>query len=104
MISLMRSSGKVLVWLIPFTLLAGAILIVPLRILDRQGLPRYRALTDELAEVRHYNEQLRRKVQRLEIKVRDLRNNPEAVERIARDELGMLFSEEVVFQFSREGE
>jgi cell division protein FtsB len=104
MITKMLRGAKVLVWLIPFSLLAGAILVVPLRILDRQGLPRYRALSEELIEVRRYNAQARRTLQRLEVKVRALRNRPEAIERIARDELGLLFKDELLFQFSREYE
>jgi cell division protein FtsB len=99
MIVAMSSSGKIMAWLIPFGLLVGAILIVPLRILDRQGLPRYRALSEELVQVRKSNDQARRSLRRLEITVRALRSNPEAVERIARDELGMLFKDELLFQF-----
>jgi cell division protein FtsB len=99
MIIVMSSRGKIFVWLVPFGLLVGAILIVPLRILDRQGLPRYRALSEELVEVRKSNDQARRSLRRLELTVRALRNKPEAVERIARDELGMLYRDELLFQF-----
>ena len=38
---------------------------------------------------------------RLRIEVRRLRDDPAAVERIARDELGMVRKSEVVFQFAR---
>jgi cell division protein FtsB len=104
MIAEMSRIGKNLVWALPLCLLAGAMLVVPLRILDKQGLPRYRALNEELVEVRRFNDHARRNVRRLEFTVRALRTHPEAVERIARDELGMLYEDEVLFQFPQESQ
>ena len=98
----MSAAVKALSWLLPFGLLLCVVLIVPLRMLDRQGLPRYRALREELREVRGTNEQMRREVRQLEIAVRALRSSPDAIESIARDELGMLLKDEVLFQFPRE--
>jgi cell division protein FtsB len=40
-------------------------------------------------------------VNRLRIEVTQLKDDPAAVERIARDELGMVRKSEVVFQFGR---
>ena len=72
----------------------------PLRILEAEGLPRYRALRNELLQTRENNARMRREVQELKQRVQRLRNDPQAIERIARDELGMLRSDEIVFQFS----
>jgi cell division protein FtsB len=98
----MSGAAKSLSWLLPFGLLLCVVLIVPLRMLDKQGLPRYRALREELHEVRGINEQMRREVRQLEITVRALRSSPDAIENIARDELGMLLKNELLFQFPRE--
>ncbi|MEM7448659.1 MAG: septum formation initiator family protein [Myxococcota bacterium] len=89
-------------WLIPFGLLAMAIVSVPTLMLDDQGLPRYEALGGELREVRQVNERLRREVRALHREVQSLRTDPAEVERIARDELGMLREGELIFQFSSE--
>ena len=89
-----------LTWLAPFALLSFSIIFVPLRILDEQGLPRYRALRAELHRVRESNDHVRRQVQELQRTVADLRSDPGAIERIARDELGMLLEDEILFQFS----
>lgn len=97
----MSRIGRALGWLLPFGLLLGAILVVPLRILDRQGLPRYRALRAELREVRALNEQTSREVRQMELSVRALKSDPKAIECIARDELGMLLRDELLFQFQR---
>ena len=86
-------------WLLPLCLLLFAIVFVPLRILQAEGLPRYRALRNELSETREHNSRVRREVADLQQQVERLRNDPLALERIARDELGMLRSDEIVFQF-----
>ncbi len=91
--------SRTVAWLLPFGLLVLAIVAVPLRILDEQGLPRYRALKDELREVGGANERLEREVRDLERQVAALRTDPGAIEQIARDELGMVRDGELVFQF-----
>lgn len=89
-----------LIWLAPFGLLAFSIVFVPMRILDEQGLPRYQALRAELHRVQQTNERIRREVNDLQRSVEELRTDPLMIERIARDELGMLLEDEILFQFS----
>jgi cell division protein FtsB len=95
-----RQVGSSLAWLLPFGLLVFAIIFVPLRILDEQGLPRYQALRSELVHVQQHNQRMRRELQDLSLTVRRLRSDPSAIERLARDELGMLQKDELLFQFS----
>lgn len=90
--------AKTAAWLVPFGLLVMSVVAVPLHILDEQGLPRYRALKEELSEVESSNERLRREVQDLQREVRAVRTDRDAIERIARDELGMIRDDEIVFQ------
>jgi cell division protein FtsB len=87
------------IWILPFGLLVFAVVAVPLHILDAEGLPRYRALRGELSRIEASNERLRDEVRALDEDVKRLRSDPSAVERIARDELGMVRKDEVVFQF-----
>ena len=77
-----------------------AIMTVPTLVLDEQGLPRYRRLRTEVAELRDSNEELVREIARLKAEIEALRADPSYVERIARDELGMVRADEVVFQFA----
>ena len=86
-------------WMLPFGLLIVSIVSVPLSILDEQGLPRYRALRGELSEVERVNDRLRRDVEQLHREVDGLRQDPAAIGRIARDELGMIRDDEILFQF-----
>ena len=87
-------------WLLPFLLLVVATVVVPVRMLDEQGLPRYRALRSELADIQSANERARREVRLLKATVVRLRDDPAEIERIARDELGMLREGELMFQFA----
>jgi cell division protein FtsB len=86
---------------LPIAILSLALVAVPVLVLAPEGLPRLRALQKELADVEAHEQELRREVGRLRLEVRRLREDPAAVERIARDELGMVRKSEVVFQFGK---
>jgi len=87
--------------ILPLTMLGVAVVGVPVMILSPEGLPRLRALETELAEVQGENQEIRRQLEQLRREVEQLRDDPAAVERIARDELGLVRQTEVVFQFPR---
>jgi cell division protein FtsB len=82
-------------------MLCLAVIAVPLLVLQPAGLPRLRGLEKELHDVTAENAELRRDVTRLRVEVDELRDDPAAVERIARDQLGMVRRSEVVFQFGK---
>jgi cell division protein FtsB len=99
----MKRRRWVLLWerLLPLALLGTAVLGVPVLIVEPAGLPRLRTLGMELDRVESENEMLRRHIESLRGRVQHLREDPVAVERIARDELGLVRPNEVVFQFPR---
>jgi cell division protein FtsB len=82
-------------------MLALALVGVPVLIFQPEGLPRMRGLEKELAGVSAENAELRRDVAKLRVSVKELRDDPAAVERIARDQLGLVRKSEVVFQFGK---
>jgi len=82
-------------------LLTVALIGAPLMIFEPEGLPRMRTLEKELGTVNDENADLRREVARLRVEVRQLRDDPAAVERIARDQLGLVRKSEIVFQFGK---
>jgi len=88
--------------LVPFGLLVFTIVSLSLRILSEEGLPRYRKLRAQLTHMRDENVALEKRIQKLNREVKALTHDPEAVERIARDELGLLRDGELLFQFSEE--
>lgn len=86
---------------LPLAVLTVALVSVPVLLLEPEGLPRMRALETELTGVQTENAELRRDVGRLRTDVQELRENPTAVERIAREQLGLIRHSEVVFQLER---
>jgi cell division protein FtsB len=85
---------------LPIGLLALAICSVPVLVLSREGLPRLRNVSTELGSVERENLEILREIEALRARVKTLRDDPAAVERLARDDLGMVRQSEVVFQFS----
>jgi cell division protein FtsB len=85
---------------LPIAVLVVAVIGAPVLIFSPQGLPRLRGLQKELADVDDENAELRRDIDSLRGRVERLRDDPGAVERIARDDLGLVRQSEVVFQFS----
>lgn len=87
---------------LPLTILVVAALGAPTLIFSSDGLPRLRSLEKELEQVQRENEEQRRQIAFLRGEVGHLKDKPAAVERIARDELGLIRKNEVVFQFPKE--
>ena len=85
--------------MVPFALLTVTIISVPLLIFDDKSLPRLQQLKAELARAEKSSEQLRREVEAARRRVKKLREDPAAIEKIARDELGMVRKDELIFQF-----
>ena len=84
---------------LPVFILVVAAVGAPVLIFSAEGLPRLRGLEKELGGVNHENAEQRRQIDFLRRTVQNLKDNPAAVERIARDELGLVRKKEVVFQF-----
>ena len=83
--------------ILPIAILGMAAVGVPVMMLAPEGVPRLRALSKELAQVEGENAELRQHIQHLRGRVRHLREDPVAVERIARDELAYVRPGEVPF-------
>jgi cell division protein FtsB len=84
---------------LPVAILVVAVIGAPVLIFSPQGLPRLRGLQKELADVDDENAEVKREIEALRGRVARLRDDPGAVERIARDNLGLVRQSEVVFQF-----
>ena len=87
---------------LPACILGLAVIAVPVMVLRPDGLPRMRAVEGELASVQAENRGLKRDVADLKVQVKHLRDDPAAVEHIARDQLGMVRKSEIVFQFPKQ--
>lgn len=95
----MQRLTLVLERVLPIAVLLLALIGAPLMIFSREGLPRLRGLERELDAVEAENRDLQREIEELRGYVGRLRDDPAAVERIARDDLGLVRQSEIVFQF-----
>jgi cell division protein FtsB len=86
---------------LPIGILSLALVGAPVLIFEPQGLPRMQTLEQELTRIEGENAELRRDIGALRVEVHDLRDNPAAVERIARNQLGLVRKSEIVFQFGK---
>jgi cell division protein FtsB len=86
--------------ILPIGVLVLALIGAPVMIFAPEGLPRLRGLERELDNVQAENRQLERDIEELRGHVSRLRDDPAAVERMARDDLGLVRQSEVVFQFA----
>ncbi len=84
---------------LPVAVLVMAVVGAPVMIFSPQGLPRLKGLEKELSDVGDENAELRREIEALRGRVSLLRDDPKQVERIARQNLGLVRQSEVVFQF-----
>jgi cell division protein FtsB len=83
-------------------LLAGALAFcvgyLPYHLYLRSGLAHFVALRAELAQLSERNQKLRSSILELRGQLERFREDSEAIERVARDELGMVRSGEVIFK------
>ncbi|MFO0574896.1 MAG: septum formation initiator family protein [Polyangia bacterium] len=96
--------GAVL-WTIRLTLAAGlAVLLgyLPYKLYLRSGLSQYVSLKAELARLIATNEELRQQNSDLRAQLARIQEDDSEIERVARDELGLLRIGELVFKVSPE--
>ena len=83
----------------PLAVLAIAAISVPMMMLSATGLPRLNGLREEKVRADEELSRLSQQVWELRAEVARIKDDPAAVERAARDELGLVRRTEVVFQF-----
>jgi cell division protein FtsB len=91
--------GRIAERLLPIFVLGVAVVSVPLLVLAPVGLPRVAMLEREKTAVDEEVSVLSQEIRQLAAEVRRLRDDPSAIERVARDQLGLLRATEVVYHF-----
>jgi len=84
---------------LPLAVLALAAISVPMMMLSSTGLPRLQSLREEKVRADDEVSRLSEQIWELRAEVARIKDDPAAVERAARDELGLVRRSEVVFQF-----
>lgn len=83
-------------------LLAGVLSYVPYHVYARSGLARTLQLRRELAQLKLKNALLKDETDRLARQAEALRDDPDAIEHVARTELGWVKPGEIVLDLSRD--
>ena len=76
-----------------------AAVLVPLKVFDAKGFERVERLRAELTELNEANARLKRENETLRFEIQSFHANPDYIEKVARDELGMVGPDEVIYQF-----
>ncbi len=84
---------------LPIALLCGAVATVPYLLLSPTGMPRLEELERERERIAEERSQLADHIRQLRVEVDRVKNDPRAVERAARNRLGLVRQTEVIFQF-----
>jgi cell division protein FtsB len=96
----MMSTGRLLAErVLPIAILALAAVSVPVLMLSPAGLGRLEGLRQERARADEEISRLSQEIVLLRQQVQRIKNEPASVERVARDELGLVRKTEIVFQF-----
>jgi cell division protein FtsB len=85
---------------LPLGILAVAVVAVPVLIFSPSGLDRLANLRRERAQAEAQIARLNQEIRQLRAEVERMKQDPAAVERVARDELGLVRQTELVFQFN----
>lgn len=84
---------------LPLSILGLSLVSVPLLMFSPQGLARLEGLTEERARTEQEISRMSKEIEALRAEVQRIKDDPTAVERVARDELGLVRRTELVFQF-----
>jgi cell division protein FtsB len=84
---------------LPVALLLAAAIFVPVKLFDARGFGRVEKLKGELERLEETNRAIARENESLRAQIRAFHSDPEHIEKVARDELGMVGPDEIIYQF-----
>lgn len=84
---------------LPLGILCTALISVPVMVVSPSGLRRLSTLREERTRAETEISRLSQEIRELRAQVQRLKSDPAAIERVARDELGLVRQTELVFQF-----
>ncbi len=83
-------------------LLLTIAVVVPRKILDNRGLERVERLREDLAALEETNARIHRENRSLSGEIKAFHSSTQYLEKVARDELGMVGPNDIIYQFPDE--
>ena len=84
---------------IPVVLLLCAAVYVPVKLHDDNGYRRIQRISAELEALEARNRRIQRENESLRTQIQAIQSDPDYIENLARNEMGMIGPDEVVYQF-----
>jgi len=98
--SLIMGTLSRFIWVVlPVVLVVGTAIVVPMKLFDDQGFDRVERLRLDLKKLEEANRQIKRQNNALRKQITAFHSDPEYIEKVARDELGLITPDEVIYQF-----
>ncbi|MBN2801921.1 MAG: septum formation initiator family protein [Deltaproteobacteria bacterium] len=85
--------------LLPFIFLVGSAVYVPLKLNDDMGYKRVESIKSELELLNAKNREIKKENAILRQQIKAIVKDPDFIENIARNEMGMIAKDEIVYQF-----
>ncbi|MBN2715792.1 MAG: septum formation initiator family protein [Deltaproteobacteria bacterium] len=95
----MRSLWRFIWIALPVALLLGTVVYVPAKLKDENGFQRVEKLKTELGSLKARNRRLSRENEAVRRKIQAIQSDVDYIENIARNEMGMIGPDEVIYQF-----
>jgi cell division protein FtsB len=95
----MSSLWRFIWFTLPLALLLGTAVYVPMKLNDSDGYARVDRLREELESLKSQNRRLARENDAVRQNIRAIQSDADYIENIARNEMGMIGPDEVVYQF-----
>lgn len=97
--STMDSLSRFIWIMLPVVLVIATIIYVPMKLNDKQGYARVQQIKTEIKSLEIKNRKIKRENISLRSQIRAIHSDPNYIENIARNEMGMIAPDEVVYQF-----
>jgi cell division protein FtsB len=95
----MRALSNFIWNILPILIVVATAIYLPLKLTDEKGYTRVREIKRDLQSLKMENRQIRRENEALRDQIRAIHADPDFIENIARNEMGMIAPDEVVYQF-----
>jgi cell division protein FtsB len=88
------------IWImLPVVFLLGSAIYVPVKLNDENGYKRVERIKAELEALNDQNRRIRKENEAVRKQIKAIVSDPDFIENIARNEMGMIAEDEIVYQF-----
>ena len=88
------------IWLsLPFIILISTAVYIPLKLNDDKGYKRVERINAELEMLKDQNRRIKKENDTIRGQIKAISSDPDFIENIARNEMGMIAKDDIIYQF-----